>query len=75
MDALGSLIWSLQINNSDITQGFSLSCKDVFSLVDRWGMLGYKVIVSSSAHPASALGNIYSCNLAKLGKSWRAPAV
>lgn len=33
MDALGSLIWSLQINNLDITQGFSLSCKDVFSLV------------------------------------------
>lgn len=38
MDALGSFIWSFQINNLGITQGFNLSCKDVFSLVDRWEM-------------------------------------
>lgn len=35
MDALGSLIRSFQIDNLGITQGFNLSCRDVFSLVDR----------------------------------------
>lgn len=34
MNALGGLIWSFQINNLGITQGFNLSCKGVFSLVD-----------------------------------------
>lgn len=80
MDALGSLICSFHINNLGRTQVFNLSCKDIFSLVDRWGVEGYRVIVRSSTHPASALGNIYSCNLymypnPKLGKSWRASAL
>lgn len=78
MDALGILMCSFHINNLGITQVFNLSCKDVFSLVDRWGVEGYRVIVRSSTRPASALGNIYSCNLymyPKLGKSWRASAL
>lgn len=34
-------------------------------------LAGAQLILDS----ASALGNIYICNLAKLGKSWRAPAL